>query len=158
MSPFKTENIIDSLQEDIKAESETKKDQLSKTEETQEDFKEDSNFAQEESASSLSSEDWGFGSTPEKANPETENSNDNEAQEWEWVYVNDEPENIPYMEAIGDNSYICSSDLYGQEKVVDNNPPIFTQTPLEVSENFYISDNSEGSDFVDPYQNSVLKD
>ncbi len=153
-SPFKTNKVDDILSSEDKAENILQEEQSMSGEETSE---ETSDIAQDSSISS-SGEDWGFSPVPEKPEAPTDNSNDNADEDWEWVYVNDEQEEIPYMEAIGDNSYICSSDLYGQEKVVDDNPPIYQTAPLEISDRFHIFDNTDDNDFVDPYQNSVLKD
>ena len=153
-SPFKTDKVDDILPPEDKEEKVLQEEQLINSEETSE---ERADITQDSSISS-NSEDWGFSPVLEKPLTSADNSNDNEDEDWEWVYVDDEPEEIPYMEAIGDNSYICSSDLYGQEKVVDDNPPIYQTAPLEISDRFHIFDNTDDNDFVDPYQNSVLKD
>ena len=63
------------------------------------------------------------------------------------------------MEAIGDNSYICSGDLYAQEKILDNSSPIvYGGAPIEINSQPLIFDNTDEAEFIDPYQNSILKD
>ena len=101
------------------------------------------------------SDDWGFGTTEASSG-----SNDNEeGQDWEWVYVEDNDDaGYPVMEAIGDNSYICSGDLYEQPKIADNNPIIYSSAPLDISSSPVIMDNAVEEEAVDPYQNSILKD
>ena len=101
------------------------------------------------------SNDWGFGTAEVSSG-----SNDNEeGQDWEWVYVEDNNDaGYPVMEAIGDNSYICSGDLYEQPKITDNNPIIYSSVPLDISSSPVIMDNVAEEETVDPYQNSILKD
>ncbi len=108
------------------------------------------------------SNDWGFGSSV--ADNSTEDSsaeyNDNEeGQNWEWVYVDENDENIePGMEAIGDNSYICTGNLYDQEKDTADNPILYASVPVSLSIPPVIIDNTADNDEIDPYQNSILKD
>ena len=102
-----------------------------------------------------SSNDWGFGTTEASSG-----SNDNEeGQDWEWVYVEDNDDaGYPVMEAIGDNSYICSGDLYEQPKISEDGPVVYSSAPLEISTAPGIIDDSDETEAVDPYQNSILKD
>ena len=101
------------------------------------------------------SDDWGFGTTEASSG-----SNDNEeGQDWEWVYVEDNDDaGYPVMEAIGDNSYICSGDLYEQPKISEDGPVVYSSAPLEISTAPGIIDDSDETEAVDPYQNSILKD
>ena len=101
------------------------------------------------------SDDWGFGTADVSSG-----SNDNEeGQDWEWVYVEDNDDaGYPVMEAIGDNSYICSGDLYEQPKISEDGPVVYSSAPLEISTAPGIIDDSDETEAVDPYQNSILKD
>ena len=102
--------------------------------------------------------DWGFISADNEKNF-TGNNDNKEDQDWEWVYVEDDgSEAYPAMEAIGDNSYICSSDLFSQEKVINSGPLVYGSTPVELSTQPFIVDNDAADEVVDPYQNSILKD
>ena len=102
--------------------------------------------------------DWGFISADNEKNFAGNNDN-KEDQDWEWVYVEDDgSEAYPAMEAIGDNSYICSSDLFSQEKVINSGPLVYGSTPVELSTQPFIVDNDAADEVVDPYQNSILKD
>lgn len=111
----------------------------------------------------VSGDDWGFGgaTVSEPVAAVSDGSNDNEEeQDWEWAYVEDgDGEDYPQMEAIGDNSYICSGDLYAQEKILDNSSPIvYGGAPIEINSQPLIFDNTDEAEFIDPYQNSILKD
>ena len=120
------------------------------------------------SLSDINKEDWGFAPDVDDSNIAVVDSdtalqpvgNDNtDDQDWEWAYVEDTPaQDYPMFEAIGDNSYICSSDLYYQEKVSDHNPILYSANNIKMKQIPQIFDSSEETDFIDPYQNSILKD
>ncbi len=111
--------------------------------------------------------DWGFSSAeetltePENTFNDAQVNNDNqEGEDWEWAYVedynSDTCEDYQYMEAIGSNSYICSGDLYGQDKA-DNTPMFYGSSSVDIVQSPQIFDETD-EEIVDPYQNSILKD
>ncbi len=125
----------------------------------------------DESQEIVSGSDWGFGddeslpAVQENTFIEPTSTNDNqEGEDWEWVYVEDdapvsenpEEEAYEYMEAIGNNSYICSGNLYTQDKA-DNSPILYGSSSVALTQSPQIL-NDEEEEFVDPYQNSILKD
>ncbi len=98
----------------------------------------------------FSSTDWGFS---ESGNDDLLSDNNNtEGEDWEWAYVNDGEYVDEYVqgEAIGDNSYIYTGDLYYQAKAVGDIAPVYTPNPVEVRRGLRIIDSKE-ADFYDPY-------
>ena len=105
------------------------------------------------------SEEWGFGSqtSEEKAIPVV--NDNNQQQDWEWAYVeSDDADDYEQLEAIGDNSYICSGDLSSQDKVFNTSPLIEPVDVTDFSRTPQIFDTDDEEGFIDPYQNSILKD
>lgn len=107
-----------------------------------------------------SSDDWGFGSSPEEPEEAPVGNNDNEeGEDWEWAYVEDTGDDEENgVDVIGGNSYIYSSDLYSQEKAESGENIIYGSQAINLNSNPVIVDNAEDEEFVDPYQNSILKD
>ena len=113
----------------------------------------------EKSTEELNSDDWGFGSSPVgHQEPVLAEDNDNgEGTDWTWDYVEDTTPEETDGEAIGENSYIYSGDLFGQEKVANGGASIYGTSPKRLSVRpKIITVNDE--DISDPYQNSILKD
>ncbi len=113
-----------------------------------------SDFSAEEKIAS-ETEDWGFDISK---NLTTDNDNQ-ENQDWEWVYV-EEDENGDYseVEAIGENSYIYSGDLYSQEHMSGDKPIIYGGSSIEIKREPQIFNDNDYEEISDPYQNSILKD
>lgn len=113
-----------------------------------------SDFSAEETIAS-ETEDWGFDNSKKLT---TDNDNQ-EDQDWEWVYV-EEDENGDYseVEAIGENSYIYSADLYSQEQASGDAPIIYGGCPIEIKKEPQIYNDNDYDEMSDPYQNSILKD
>lgn len=106
-----------------------------------------------------SSDDWGFGTSSEPEEVPVGNNDNEEGEDWEWAYVEDTGNNENTGgDVIGGNSYIYSSDLYSQEKAEGGDSIIYDSQAINLDNNPVIVDNSEDEEFVDPYQNSILKD
>lgn len=103
-----------------------------------------------------SSEDWGFGSTSTSGAAAIINNDNEEGQDWEWAYVEDGE--YTQLEAIGDNSYICSGNLSYQEKISAGQPLSGFSVGSDVLRSPQVFEEGMEEDFVDPYQNSILKD
>lgn len=113
----------------------------------------------DEGSKELNGDDWGFGaSSAEPQKPAAVEDNDNgEGTDWTWDYVEDTAPEEADGEAIGENSYIYSGDLFGQEKVSNGGALMYGMTPERLSVRpKIITANDE--DISDPYQNSILKD
>ena len=106
-----------------------------------------------------SSDDWGFGTSSEPEEVPVGNNDNEEGEDWEWTYVEDTGDDGDTgVDVIGGNSYIYSSDLYYQEKAEGGDSIIYDSQAINLDNNPVIVDNSEDEEFVDPYQNSILKD
>lgn len=104
-------------------------------------------------------DDWGFGTSAETEDVPSGSNDNEEGEDWEWAYVEDTGDNEePGLDVIGGNSYIYSSDLYSQEKAENGESLIYGSQEIKLSNNPIIVDGAEEEEFIDPYQNSILKD
>ncbi|MCQ2740719.1 MAG: hypothetical protein MJ210_01190, partial [Alphaproteobacteria bacterium] len=97
------------------------------------------------------SDDWGFSKSnlSDEKEKNKEINTENKDEDFDDYYS---------MTAIGDNSYIGSSDLSAQSNDESEITPVISQTiPINIKNIPLIYDDSD-EDTDDPYQNSILKD
>ena len=102
-------------------------------------------------------DDEGWGYNEKEAAPGNEND---QKPELNWNVEDEGQEDAYVMTAIGENSYIGSSDLSEQPKDENEISPVLSKSiPINIKNMPLIYDNSdENVDSDDPYQNSILKD